>query len=254
MPGPGDDASRGASPGRSTRVRVAARRVGDARCRSGGSRTRSSVVDVHRDRAGAELRVQLLPDRERRADDRDVEVRRAERAGDRVGAARLALVEDRRPPTAPAVCAFSALSWNVQVPRWISAIVARRRSRRSRPPRSPRSTSSASGPAGTGCRSPPGRCAVDVAAARVGHRRELVVRHVNVRGSARPALERRGRGLLEEREVERLHLRVVARRRELADDVVDRCVEARRARTRACRRWRSRCSGTPARASSSPGR
>ena len=51
-------------------------------------------LDVHRHRAGAEQRVQLLPDRERGADHRDVEVRRAERAGDRVGAAGLALVED----------------------------------------------------------------------------------------------------------------------------------------------------------------
>ena len=75
---------------------------------------------MHRDRTAAEERVQLLPDRERRADHRDV----------KSGVPSVPTIASVRPgwpslkittAEAPAVCALSALSWNVHVPRWMSA-------------------------------------------------------------------------------------------------------------------------------------
>ena len=145
--------SRGASPGRSTRFGSP---PGVSASTFAVCRISDCVVglDVHRHRAAAEQRVQLLPDRERRADHRDVEVGRAERAGERVGPAGLALVEDHDGRRAGGLRVERLV-----VERARPALDQRdpcpARSRRSRRPRSRRSTSSASGPAGTGCCSPP---------------------------------------------------------------------------------------------------
>ena len=77
-------------------------------------------VHVHRHRPGAEQVVHLLTERERRAEHRDVKSGRAERPGDRVGAARLALVEDHDRDRARRL-RVERLVVEGHVPRWISA-------------------------------------------------------------------------------------------------------------------------------------
>ena len=154
-------------------------------------------------------------------------------------------------PVAPAVCALSALSWNVHVPRWISATL----------PGVKPAKSAASQPAfdelGVGRR----RELVvvhllelggDVAAAGIGHRRELVGRGER-RGLGESAWN--AAGAAPRRTGSRTSApsggsppRRAGRRRTRPSE------RSRAFRTRVSRRSRSRCSGTPARAFASPGR